>query len=628
MAAPSLSGSAFHRRRSLRGGAYTLGGTVTLKENDYPLPPKLPTPPLPSPATPASILRSHNGAPTARELFTTPRTPAHAPPGRLGARRAMRRGAISPAPQHALPMHPDVHIPRLLRGSIAGAGAGMLATIAAAAFHRIVLRVPGPGGAMAVLARMAAMLGSGAIAYLVLYASEPVTGAEHPHVGRAWSLRALRLVTGQRNRILHVILSIGLSVIHVLLTAAAVGFLPLGASFSGRIMSDLHYFTYIAVFTGAIFSLFAQASGVFAWRFSPTRSTLLTRIRQELPHVLHLSGGVAAAGGAAAWSTLMLLRRGAIALGALSSESNVFTGSLGMRAVAAVVAFSTLLSWSASLATYRLVLTAPLSVREHVPDTLPAPLQLKASQERARAAIERLLVDLTPAHETSGIGSLSRLLALQFFRDAARASRAARRVIFTDASGVTWNALLIGCLAPVDALSTRLAAQAPAPVAVQAATGVRARRGGAAAAAEGVGEGRAAAWGVETLSHMLVASRDEDDYGVAQRTFVQVVMSLLILKEQLDAARERARIVQPVIHWRGGAQQGPIEAILAYAPPQDKYFAPDVVMRLVADALDLALHRLVDAFRAHLKGYLVGAEPHWDRRLDRALKDALYLDGM
>lgn len=143
------------------------------------------------------------------------------------------------------------------------------------------------------------------------------------------------------------------------------------------------------------------------------------------------------------------------------------------------------------------------------------------------------------------------------------------------------------------------------------------------------GEGRAVVWACEAISHFLVASRDEDDYGVAQRTFVHAIISLLTCKEQVDAARQRVGVAPVVVdNHMEITDSGIITRMVNYQNPHDSYFAPEVVSSAVSDALNLALFRLVDAFRVHLQGYLGGAEPHWDRRLDRALKACLEMDGI
>lgn len=613
MATPISSGSAFHRRRSIRG--YALGGSVTLQENERAgLTPAKPAP------TPPSVLRARNGAATSRELFNTPRTP----PARLSSRRSGRRTSRAVASPTRGFDEADVHTRRRVRAAAAAGAAGAAAVMGFGTVVRVLLRIPGATGVLALASRFAFTLASCAVPLLVLAGAQPVVGGAHPKVGRAWSARALRYVLLTRSRALHVALSAGMCAVHVLLIAGALGAMPS----SSRALNALPAFVWAALCVGAVYSILAQSSGALSWRFSDTRDTAPSRARADAPYVVYHSLSAGAAGCTFAWTALFIARRALLMAGVLHPASSALTGSFGVRARAAGCAAVALLSWTAALAAHRIALTSPLSVRALVADALP--LQLKAHQERSREVIEHLLGDLPPVSATSGIAELSQMLALQFFRDVARCSRAARRVIFSDASGVTWNALFVGCITPVDTLASRLAARAPARVVVQSAMSSRRSTSGGSADDGALGDARSAAWACETLSHMLVASLVEDDYGVAQRTFVHIVMALLALRQQLDTERERSRIMQAhdacARSSNATGARALLCALLHFVPPQDIYYADHVALRLVGDALDLALHRLVDAFRPHLKGYLVGGEPQWDRRFDHALKDVLDLE--
>jgi len=237
-------------------------------------------------------------------------------------------------------------------------------------------------------------------------------------------------------------------------------------------------------------------------------------------------------------------------------------------------------------------------VRDYISDS-PFPtssIHFKTNENRAVAAVSRLLDDISSRSSEHGLESLARILGMQFFRDVARTSRNGRRILFADLNGERWNPLLEGCIEPIKDFTVELAAKDNSvPKENLPAT-------------TGSGNGRLVAFACEILSHLLVASREEDDFGIVQRTFVHVIMCILALKEHVDSEKQRLRFktstVLPLV-------------------PQSAYFDEENIIGIVGDNVELALVRISDSFRTHLEGFLEGREPHWDRRYDAALRTAL-----
>lgn len=613
---PQLSGSAFHRRRSLRNK--NPDPSVLHKENvpvgpgptAAPAPPPifktglLPPQPRPKYAATPTVLGSHNTAPSAvRELFTTPQQPSRPLFGGLTPSRLFRSSTKGwrpspfrkPTTKLSTPSSVEVHGTRVVHSVMVASLVGTFAlflcnNITHFLFYRNTVKGLSWAFASFVLYAISTLL---LITFLGL--SEGVFSCEHPRIPLPLFHKAgFRYIGSSRNRIAHLFVSAGISAALVLSTSFCMGFVS-----RGDVISVL-YPLWLGLFCGFSFSYLAQVSGSFTWRFSPTRDTILRRLRFESPYPILLGAVAVFTGSSCSALDLMLGRQIMLALGWLP-RSPIFSVSFRTQACTIFAALATMCALGIVCLGYMHMMTTAMNVRDYIPEVNTNTLQVKSSEERSRQAVLRLLDDICPEKENAdtGLGALTLLLGLQFFRDIARTSRVGRQIVFSDSNGTMWNRLLAACFAPIKAQTAQPSSSNININFVNC---------------------RAVAWACEALSHFVVASRNEDDFGIAQRSFVYVVINLLHLKEFVDIARERLRIRRAsnsmAIPAKGAAK-------VLQTAPQDVYFAPDTVSAVVGDAVDLALVRIVDAFRAHLKGFLVGAEPHWDRRLDQSLQAVL-----
>ena len=623
MLMPSLSGSAYHRRRSLRGRSNPLPPfREPLKEND-PYSHAATASNLKTPAQcgstytlqAPSVLSSRNAAPSAvRELFTTPRTPAivsndgavvngTAVNAQLNAypQAAWRTPSAAAAPvvnpaHNNLPSI-DVHAGRVVYAVLGASGIGTLSLNLLSHFLRIVLYPSFSGGLFWFLLCTLLMIINMALFFLFLGMSENVFSAEHPRLKPHQVLPGLRYILWNRSRRLQFFCS-GCCAAGVVFSVS----FCIGAVYRNNLYSAL-YPMWIGFACGLTHSYLSQITGVFTWRFSPTRETVIKRVRGELLFATVLALSATFLGWFVAYVSMGIISR------------FIYSTSLTpakMLLVSSKIHFATTLSVFMSMAAFCLVcavymhmMTVAMNVRDHISDSLNSTLQ---SKERAVSTVHRLLADIAPENRKyDGLIALNRMLGIQFFRDVARTSRAGRRIIFEDSDSILWNGIMQGCVEPVKDLTQELTKVVSNPnrdtsVPIEFA------------------DGRNVAWACETLSHFLVASRDEDDFGIVQRQFVHVIMCLLALKHCVESAREQRRIQRTATSLRSLPNS---KLSMTLQSPQDIYFDIDVVAATVRDAVDLALVRIVDAFRAHLKGFLAGAEPHWDPRFDRSLSAVL-----
>lgn len=589
-----------------------------MKENvasPFPPPPgKHPTPPLyPGeihPSQSPAVLRARNLPPLTptRQLFHTPRP---SPVFRGSAPRAPRAGSASAPPAPRLPV--SVHGAQTARAVVLGAGAGGGCSVALTFFARGILRIGLPDGPVGLAARVLGLLFATALSFVVVVACEGIAMAERTPQVSTLSFGALRFVFGSRARALHVALCIAVSVLHTLVLSAVVGAFDSPGATRGE---QPPAFTAVAAASGAAFSFLAQTHGAFVWRFSPTRAPASARFRALMRPAAALAGAAVASGMVLSAAWLSSVRQ----LAAFTGAPPVPPGpGLLLQLGAAAATFCALLCWAVAVVAMQTNVTKPLVVSRYIADVSAG--AIKADAQRNRDLVDALLSDLNP---NLMLPNLPQLLSLQFFRDVARGSLPGRSAVFADASGNAWNALYAGCTAPIDALEQRLVNAAPMTRHgdMFPATG-RTRAAGSARYALDFGESRSVVWAAEAISHFLVASREEDDYGVAQRTFLHIVMSLLRCKGAVDAARRRMTLAPVLVGDGRRSEKTMLTQMWEYRSPHDKYFATETVSTAVSDAINLAVFRLVDAFRVHVQGYLVGKEPHWDRSLDKTLKVCL-----
>ena len=620
---PSISGSAYHRRRSLRGRSNAIPPSVReqLKENDpynHSSAPALKTPAHSGytyTLQPPSILSSRNAGNSAvRELFTTPRTPAHitnnvapvneavANPHLNAHSQAAWRPTSVPAPvlnltNNNLPPA-DVHASRVVHAVFGASIIGTLSLNFLAYLARMVLFPYFSGGLFWFLLCTCLSIFNLAMFFFFLGMSENVFSAEHPRLAPQQFALGIRHIFSKRSRLMQLAASgfCGAAVVF------SVSFC-IGAVYRNN-PSSVFFPMWSGLFCGLVHSYLSQITGVFTWRFSPTRETVIKRVRGELLFSALLAASSSLMGCFLAYVDFLVLRR-------IVFPSSRNSASM-MLYVSARIHFTTLISACMSMAALCLVctiymhmMTVAMNVRDYISDSSINSLR---SKEDALRVVHRLLYDISPENrKQDGLIALNRMLGIQFFRDVARTSRAGRRIIFEDSESVLWNGVMQGCVEPVKDLTQELMKSASNSSPNSAGT-------------IDFADGRAVAWACETLSHFLVASRNEDDFGIVQRQFVHVVLCLLALKNCVDSARNQRRIQRTPPSFRTLSSS---KFNTSLQSPQDVYFAIDVVGATVGDAVDLALVRIVDAFRAHLKGFLVGSEPHWDRRFDQSLSAVL-----
>jgi Nucleoporin protein Ndc1-Nup len=123
----------------------------------------------------------------------------------------------------------------------------------------------------------------------------------------------------------------------------------------------------------------------------------------------------------------------------------------------------------------------------------------------------------------------------------------------------------------------------------------------------------------QALANLVVASRspvaNEDRYGVAQRTLVDVVTSLLQCHASCRAFNDSQLLQTRSVLSQGGGGGG------GGGGGPNSTFAVDERhrARLVEDALAHAVRQIVAAFRTHLRGYLDAQEPRWAGRFNATL---------
>lgn len=462
-------------------------------------------------------------------------------------------------------------------------------------------------------------------------------------------LASLRIFFSSRQNALHVVVCIAACVIQTIFSSTLFGNAHADrqhSRFSNQTLVDLSFYTWLGAFSGLFFSILSQTTANNVWRFSPTKTTMLSRARRQLPWILWLSLVQCVYACVMSYMAATSMRFMAWWLRTTLDTHESGTVSFMTKLSAISAASVTLFSWNFALMTFKLIMTISVDVRRQLPEDGNADSAIARDNAKGEALVFEQMLSALTQKSSADPGRLSFMLGLLYFRDIALSSAKGRRAIFVDATGRTWNNFFYTSIEPVDNLAERLSLANTSRVpekTVLASRRQRVHHGQSTTwrllgeewrkSKEPLmfGEGMCVVWACEAISHLLVASREEDDFGLAQRTLVHTIMSLLRCKEQLDlymrvlkgkVEDEDAGNVIP----QSSEVQDALAAIANNIPAQTWFFSDEVMGGAISDALGLALYRLVDAFRQHLQGYIAGSEPHWDRRLDRALQSCLEME--
>lgn len=218
-------------------------------------------------------------------------------------------------------------------------------------------------------------------------------------------------------------------------------------------------------------------------------------------------------------------------------------------------------------------------------------------------------------------------LALRELNNIATFDEEGRRPIFVDSSGGVWMDITTILSHPLRLLSHNISCLIDKTSGVNGRTSIYSEAQGVSKSRVRVGLPLFSAWqqitwSADTLSKLLVVSQQEDTYGVAQRTLAELVGVMLRSRELVLAVIRKGRVLHGV---GGGGARGMMVGT-------DDVFEKIMECEAkeagaIVDALTLGIHRVVETFRKHVEGYLMGNDVEWDLKLNRALQCFLVDDG-